>query len=95
MEGQAEQLAREVKEATEAKYLTESPAFKRAFELLEGGVIDHLRKVGVNDDDRRNQLVLTLQLLDALRAELSRTIETGKLAQVQIEQPSLVKRLFG
>ena len=95
MENQAEQLAREVREATEAKHLTESPAFKRAFAQLETGIIDQLRKVGVNDDAKRNQLVLTLQLLDAVGAALKQTIETGKLAQIQIEQPSLVKRLFG
>ena len=88
-------LKRESVEGIEAKQLLESTAFNRAFEMLETGVISKLRRVGVNDDATRNQLVLTLQLLDALKSALQQTIETGKMADITIEKPTMLRRMFG
>ena len=92
---QDEQLRTERLAGAEAQQLLDSPAFKHAFDGVEASIIGKLRTVGINDDATRNQLVLTLQLLTALRAAIKQTVETGQIATVQIEQPSRMARLFG
>ena len=90
-----EQLHEERKAGVEAQALLDSPAFKAAFDGAEKNTIDRLRTVGITDDAMRNQLVLTLQLLTAIRASIVMTVQTGELATIQIEQPSRLRRLFG
>ena len=91
----SDQLTNEVKEGRAAEQLLENTAFKAAFEGLERQIFDQLRKVGVNDAPLQTKLVLSLQLLAAIRTSIEQTIQTGQFAALSLEKPSAFKRLFG
>jgi len=86
----------EIREAREVQTLLDHPAFKRAMTSIESGLIDKMRQVPMADIDTQHQLILSLQLLGALKRNFSDIIQSGKMAEIQKEQSlaDKVKRLI-
>jgi hypothetical protein len=76
----------EIREAREAELLLNNPTFKAAIEGIEKNLIDRMRQVAMHDIDTQHELILSFQLLGALRQSLSAMIQTGKMAEIQKDQ---------
>lgn len=76
-----------------AKEVLENEAFIEAFEAIEKEVIEQWTNSPARDQDGREKLWSYLHLLRKVRAHLVSTLETGKLAQVDLQhQQSLMDR---
>jgi hypothetical protein len=76
-----------------AKEVLENEAFTAAFEAIEQEVIDQWTNSPARDQDGREKLWAYLHLLKKVRTHLTSTLETGKLAQIELQhQQSLRDR---
>jgi len=64
-----------------AKRLLTDPLFVEAFELLEKNLLNSWSVSGVNEIDTREQIWLSLRLLERIRLHLTSIIETGDMAK--------------
>lgn len=64
-----------------AKRLLNDPLFVEAFELLEKNLLNSWSSSGVNEIDTREQIWLSLRLLERIRLHLTSIIETGDMAR--------------
>ena len=64
-----------------AKRLLNDPLFVEAFELLEKNLLNSWSSSGGNEIDTREQIWLSLRLLERIRLHLTSIIETGDMAK--------------
>lgn len=77
-----------------AKEVLENEAFVAAFEAIEQEVIEQWTNSPARDADGREKLWSYLHLLRKVKAQLTTTLETGKLAKLDLQhQQSLSERL--
>lgn len=83
--------------ATDAKQLLDNPMLKEAFAKVEG----HLNMAALSCDPdnatKAQRIVISQQLLAAVKREITRVIEDGAVAKIQIaelERKSRLERIF-
>lgn len=79
------QLQKEVIASSEARRIVESPVFKNAVAEIEQALLDGIKKSGFADEKLREKLCAYYTLLHKLIDTLKSTMDTGKLAQKQLE----------
>ena len=88
-------LDQEIRRADEARRLMDAPLMREAFEKVEAGLIDAMKRVEIGNTKTQHELILSLQLLGSVKRHLTETMETGKLAQIQKDTlADRAKRLF-
>jgi hypothetical protein len=73
-------MSNELREEHAKRILTD-PLFVEAFELLEKNLLNSWSSSGVNEIDTREQIWLSLRLLERIRLHLTSIIETGDMAR--------------
>jgi hypothetical protein len=68
-----------------AKLLLDNPLLKEAFEAVQKNIIRAIGDSAMGDEKTHNRLAIALQLLQQIEKSINIHIETGKLAQIQIE----------
>ena len=85
----------EIRRGEEAARLVEAPLLKEAFDKIEAGIIDAMKRVPMGDTKTQHELVLSLQLFGRIKGHMAEVMETGKLARIQKEtMAQKAKRLF-
>lgn len=80
----------------QAKLVLENEAFIAAFDAIEKDVIDQWTNSPARDEAGREKLWTYLQMLRKLKAQLTTTLETGKLAKMDLRhQQSLYDKARG
>ena len=87
-------LASESKSGYEADQLKDFPAWQRAKAHAEAEIIRQLKGVGIKDKELQADLVRSLQLLGVMSAFIEQESDTGKMARLELEKPSALKRMF-
>lgn len=86
-------LEERIYDGNRARECLENEAFNCAFESIEQELTNAWRTSPARDEAGREKIFLTLQLLTKLKAALTGSLETGKLAEVErIYQQSLMER---
>lgn len=80
----------EIRRGNEAERLMNEPLLTEAFDMIEAGLVDNMKRVAIGDTKTQHELVLMLQLLAKVRGHLKTTVDTGKMARITKE--SLVDR---
>lgn len=89
-------LEERIYDGNRARECLENEQFIRAFESIEQELTNAWRTSPARDEAGREKIFLTLQLLTKLKATLTSSLETGKLAEVErIYQQSLMDRVKG
>lgn len=79
-----------------AKEVLDNEAFTAAFEATEQEVIEQWTNSPARDAEGREKLWQYLMLLRKVRANLQTTLETGKLAQLELQhKQTLAERARG
>ena len=68
-----------------AREVIENEAFIAAFEATEKEVVDQWMQSPARDQDGREKLWQYLSMLRKVKANLQTTLETGKLAQLELQ----------
>jgi len=68
-----------------AREVLENEAFVEAFNAIETEVIEQWKSSPARDAAGRESMWTYLMLLSKLKAQLTQTLETGKLAQMELQ----------
>lgn len=79
-------LEQQVIDADEAKRLMEHPLLKGAFEGVKAGIINAMQNAPMGDEKTHNRLVISLQVLNQIEKNITEKVQTGKLAEIQIQE---------
>lgn len=71
-----------------AREVLENEAFRAAFEAIEQDITDQWKNSPARAEADREKLWTYLQLLNKLKGNLQSTMETGKLAQLEMAHKS-------
>lgn len=85
-------LDEEDRRGFEAERVLNEPLLKEAFESVERGLVDAMKRVPMGDTKTQHELVLTLQLLGKVKGYIEEVVQTGKLARIQ--KQTMAQRIF-
>ena len=78
-------LQKEVSQANKAKQLFENPLLKESFDKLKKLYADSLFNTGAKETETREKLWLAYNVVGKVEQNLLEMIDTGKLANKQLE----------
>jgi hypothetical protein len=70
----------------EARQALENKHWKEAFEAVEGHLVGVAKHSDPDNKDKAQRILISMQLLEAIKRELIRKIEDGEMAQVEIAE---------
>lgn len=80
-------------EADRAKEVLENEAFIQAFTDMEQELIEQWKTSPARDEEGRQKLWLMLKLLEKLKLTLQSSLDSGKLARIELEhQKTMAQR---
>ena len=82
-------------DANRAKEVLENPAFQEAFSAIENEVIEQWKTSPARAEADREKLWVYLSMLNKLKAHLETTLQTGKLAQLEVEHRQTLAQRVG
>ncbi len=86
-------LHEDAQKARQAKELIENAQFKACFTDIRAGIIEKWRSCPVRDIDGQHELKLMDKLLSEIEAYFKQIIETGKMAEIQLESEIKLAKL--
>lgn len=86
-------LHEDAQKARQAKELIENEQFKACFNDIRAGIIEKWRSCPVRDIDGQHELKLMDKLLSEIEAYFKQIIETGKMAEIQLESEIKLAKL--
>lgn len=90
-------LDEEIRRGGDAKRLLENPIFQDAIKAVREGVVGAMAKSGMGDEKAHNRLVIALQLLTQIEAQIKTVMQTGQMAEIQVKDGlgKTFKRVLG
>lgn len=76
----------EVVRAGQAQQVLDSEIFREARNAIKGGIHEQMSRVPMADERMHTRLILALQLWESFERYFDNVLESGKLAEFQIEQ---------
>lgn len=83
----------EVRRGAEAERILTNQLYQEAFDKVEKGLIDALKVSPLGDDKTHNRIAIALQVLDQIKNVFKTTMETGKMAKIQLSEPTIVDKV--
>jgi hypothetical protein len=83
----------EVKRGEEAQRLMDHPLLKEALGNIHSGLLDAMKNSAMGDEKTHNKLVMAFQILSKIEGHLLETMQTGKLAVIQLEKENTITKL--
>ncbi len=81
----------EITKAQEVQMILTNPVYKQAWEQIRDGIISAMNQSAMADQVTHSRLVMALQIVNKLQKSFETTMETGKLAQMQLEKKGWFK----
>lgn len=85
-------LSEEVRQGGKAREVLENPTFKAAVSAIEEALLLGIRQSAFKDEALREKLCARYALLHDLVGQIKTHMETGQLAQVELERRSIMER---
>jgi len=89
------QLVQERIDGDKARLVLDSPIFKQAWKDAEDSIVSQMVEARMRDTEIHTRLVVALQILNHVRRHIEMTMETGQMADIQLEEPNKIARFFG
>jgi hypothetical protein len=70
----------------EAKQLLENKHFREAFDAVESYLVEKAKACDPSKPGHAENVVISMQLMEALKREIVRKVEDGEMAQVEIAE---------
>ena len=88
-------LADEITRAQDVKMILDNPIYKDAWRLVHDGIISAMNQSAMADQVTHSRLVMALQIANKVQKSFETTLETGKLAKMQLEEKGNIFGLRG
>jgi hypothetical protein len=85
-------LQQELTRSQQAQDLIDHPLMKEAFETIRQTYLKEWENSPARDSEAREKIWTYLKQLEAVKGHLLQTIETGKMARIEVERKSLLQR---
>jgi len=79
-----DRLFEELVQGQHARELLDNPVFQEIWTNLEQQIVKELKRSSPRDADGREKAILMLQLLEKLKSMIQQSIDTGKMASLEI-----------
>lgn len=86
-------IEKRIYDANRAKEVLENEAFQQAFADIEAEFTKQWKDSPARDQEGREKIWIYLSILNKVKTHLETTLETGKLAQLEIEHRSAMERM--
>ena len=86
-------LNQEVQNGLDAQKIIENPLVQNAFNSIRAGIIEKWRSCPIRDKEGQHELKLMDKLLTDLEGYFKTVIESGKMAEFQLENEKKVAKL--
>lgn len=86
-------LSDELRRGEQARLLIENELYREAVEKVRQGIIDKWMDAPLRDREGHHELKIMLKLLGELTGYLNMTMETGKLARIQLDSERRMEKL--
>lgn len=87
-------IEQRISEGSRAREVLENEAYQQAFSAIESEITEKWKNSPARDAEGREKLWMYLAMLKKFKNQLDTTLETGKLAQLDLEhRQSLMHRL--
>lgn len=88
------QLESERLRGADVKQLLENKYLKEAFDAAEQSILSQMDEVSLRDTDMHTRLILAKKTINSVKRYLQQVIETGEMADIQLNEPNRVQRFF-
>lgn len=78
----------------DARNLLDNPLLKEAFKAAEDSILEQMDDVSMRDTDMHTRLILARKVLNSVKRYIERVVETGQLADLQVNEPNRFKQIF-
>jgi hypothetical protein len=76
----------EISRSLDVQMIVENPIYKDAWNQIREGVIAAMNQSAMGDEKTHNKLVIALQVVNKLQGIFDTTMQTGKMAEMQLEE---------
>lgn len=83
----------EINRGVEAERLLAHPLIQEFFTKAQEGIVDSMATSPLGDEKTHNRLVIALQVLNQLEKSFKDVINTGKMAQIQVNEASMMDKV--
>lgn len=80
----ADKTLEEIKRGEQAKKILDNQVYQEAFTAVKDNIIDAMQRSPLSDEVTHNRLVIALQTLNQIEKALTDIMQTGKMAQIQV-----------
>ena len=74
----------EIKKGEQAQKVLDNTVYQEAFTHVRNNIIEAMQASPLSDDVTHNRLVIALQTLNQIQRALTEVMQTGKMAQIQV-----------
>jgi hypothetical protein len=74
----------EIKKGEQAQKVLDNVVYQEAFTHVKNSIIEAMQTSPLSDDVTHNRLVIALQTLNQIQRALTDVMQTGKMAQIQV-----------
>jgi hypothetical protein len=86
----------EITRGKDAARILNEPLYQEAFSLVKDGIVKAMTQSAMGDEKTHNRQVIALQVLEQLRRHLQTAMETGQMAELQLQdKKGIIKRFIG
>lgn len=85
----------EIIRAQEARRILESDVYIEAWQGIKDGIVRAMSDAPIGDEKTHHKLVIALQIVNKLQKELETIVQTGRMAEIELEKKSLMQRFLG
>lgn len=84
-------LDEEIQRGGEARRIIEHPLYQEAIKSVREGIVSAMGQSALGDEKTHNRLVISLQLLAKIESNLKTVMETGRMAEIQLNESTRQK----
>lgn len=85
----------EIKRGDEAKRILENPIYQEAVQKVRDDIVYGMTYSALGDSSTHTRLVIALQLLGQIEKQLQDVMTTGRLANLQVQDKTILQKIFG
>lgn len=95
MKEDTDKLHNQMLRSKQAESLLLNPLYEESFNLVESSLLKELTNTNYKEVELREELYRRIQLLRDIKSTLTKTIQTGKVAEDKLSKLERAKKLVG